>query len=309
VHARELAVKGDVTRLVQETDVFARITPEDKLRVVEALRNAGEIVAVTGDGVNDAPALRRADIGIAMGMTGTDAAKQTADLVLTDDNLGTVVAAIEEGRTIYANIVKFVHLLFTHNLGEVLMVFTAILAGMPLPLLPLQILWMNVVTDIFPAFALALEPSQPQRMHGRRAHGEIFSRAFLTLVGWQGTMLAAIALTAYVLALQLYGAGAHARTLALCALVAVQVGHTFNCRSRVTSAFTGMFENLHVWAASATVVALQILAIYFTPLARLLDLTRVTRIDLALLAICLALPIAIVEVQKMFVRRSARPRS
>ena len=296
VHAREL---GNISR---DADVFARITPEDKLRVVDALRQAGEVVAVTGDGVNDAPALRRADIGVAMGLTGTDAAKQTADLILADDNLGTVVVAIEEGRTIYANITKFVHLLFSHNLGEVIMVFTAIVAGLSLPLLPLQILWMNVVTDIFPAFALALEPSQARRMLGRRRRGDILSRAFLILIAWQGVVLAAIALGAYVWALHAYGAGAHARTLALCALIGVQLGHTFNCRSRLASAFTGLFDNFHLWAAVATVIALQVLAMTFAPLARLLDLTRVTRADLVVVAMCVLLPIVVVEIQKAFAR-------
>ena len=301
VHARELA-SGDITRLAQEADVFARITPEDKLRVVDALRGAGEIVAVTGDGVNDAPALRRADIGVAMGRRGTDAAKQTADLVLTDDNLGTVVAAIEEGRTIYANIAKFVHLLFSHNLGEVVMVFTAILAGLPLPLLPLQILWMNVVTDIFPAFALALEPSQPGRMRGRRRRGDLLSRSFLVLILWQGALLAIVALGAYVWALRAYGSGAHARTMALCALIAVQLGHTFNCRSRVVSAFAGVFDNLHIWAATATVIALQAFAIFFSPLARLLGLTLLSPRDVLVLALCALAPIAVVEAQKVVVR-------
>ena len=304
LHARELANRNEaeVTRLARESDVFARITPEDKLRVVDALRKAGEVVAVTGDGVNDAPALRRADIGVAMGKSGTDAARQTADLVLTDDNLGTVVAAVEEGRTIYANITKFVHLLFSHNLGEVLVVFTAIIAGLPLPLLPLQILWLNVATDIFPAFALALEPSQPRRMQGRRQRSDLLSRSFLLLVGWQGAMLAAFALAAYLWALHVYGEGAHARTMALVALVCVQLGHTFNCRSRFASAIPGLFDNLHVWAAAATVIGLQAFAILFRPLATLLELTPLLALDIVVAAGCVLLPIAIVETQKVFVR-------
>lgn len=306
VHAQELAShdQAAMTALAHRTDVFARITPEDKLRVVDALRDAGEIVAVTGDGVNDAPALRRADIGVAMGMTGTDAAKQTADLILTDDNLGTVVAAIDEGRTIYANIAKFVHLLFSHNLGEVVMVFVAIVAGLPLPLLALQILWMNVVTDIFPAFALALEPSQPHRMHGRRIRGDFLSRGFLVMVAWQGAMLAAVALAAYVWGLQRYGEGAHARTIALTSLIAVQLGHTLNCRSRIVSAFTGIFDNLHIWAALATVVALHTFAIAFDPMARLIDLTPLNASDLGMIVFAAFLPVAIVEVQKVFLRAS-----
>jgi Ca2+-transporting ATPase len=304
VHARELANRTDseLTRLARETDVFARITPEDKLRVVEALRKAGEIVAVTGDGVNDAPALRRADIGIAMGRSGTDAAKQTADLVLTDDNLDTVVAAIEEGRTIYANIAKFVHLLFSHNLGEVLLVFLALAVGLPLPLLPLQILWINVVTDIFPAFALALEPSQPHRMQGRRKRGDLLSRSFLILVAWQGAMLALIALSAYVWALRVHGSGPHARTIALLAVIAVQLGHTFNCRSRIASVTSGVFDNPHIWAATATVIGLQGFARAFPPLAELLTLTPLTSLDFTVIAMCAFVPIFIVEIQKALVR-------
>jgi Ca2+-transporting ATPase len=302
--ARELRLNGDEPPVIGR-DVFARVTAEDKLRIVDELRNAGEVVAVTGDGVNDAPALRRADIGVAMGKAGTDAAKQTADLILTDDNLGTIVAAIEEGRTIYANIGKFVHLLFSHNIGEVLLVFIAIVAGLPLPLLPLQILWLNVATDIFPAFGLALEPSEPRRMRGRPRQDDILSRAFLIRVAWQGVMLAAIALAAYLWALRSYGAGPHARTIALCALVAVQLGHTFNCRSRVVSVFVRPFSNMHVWAAVGTVLVLQAVAIGFTPLARLIGLTALSARDLIVIASCTFLPIAIVEMQKAFSRSAA----
>jgi Ca2+-transporting ATPase len=212
------------------------------------------------------------------------------------------VAAIEEGRTIYANIAKFVHLLFSHNLGEVLVVFTALAVGLPLPLLPLQILWMNVVTDIFPAFALALEPSQPHRMHGRRQRADILSRSFLLLVAWQGTMLATVALGAYIWALAMYGESAHARTIALSALVAVQLGHTFNCRSRVASVLSGLFDNLHIWAAAATVLALQAFAMTFQPLARLLALTSLSAIDLLVIATCAVLPMVVVEIYKVLLR-------
>ena len=143
------------------TDVFARVSPEDKLYIVEALQQAGEIVAVTGDGVNDAPALKRADIGVAMGKRGTEVAKEAADIVLADDNFATILHAVEGGRTIYANIIRFVHLMFSKNLGTVLASFVAIVLGWPLPLLPLQILWVNLLTDVFPALALALEPTAP----------------------------------------------------------------------------------------------------------------------------------------------------
>ncbi|HET7286120.1 MAG TPA: HAD-IC family P-type ATPase, partial [Pyrinomonadaceae bacterium] len=161
-HARDLIdiEPNSLAELVRDTDVFARVSPEEKLRIVEALQQAGEVVAVTGDGVNDAPALKRANIGIAMGQRGTEVAKEAADVVLADDNFETIVNAVEGGRTIYANITKFVHMMFSNNLAEVLAIFVAIAAGLPLPLLPLQILWMNLVTDVFPALALAVEPAE-----------------------------------------------------------------------------------------------------------------------------------------------------
>ena len=300
----QAATAQAIARELDIDEAFARVTPADKLRIVEHLRDEGEIVAVTGDGVNDAPALRRADIGIAMGKGGTDVAKETADLVLTDDNLGTIVSAIEEGRTIFANIAKFVHLMFSHNLGEVLVVFTAIIANLPLPLLPLQILWINLVTDIFPAFALALEPPLRARMRrAPRPSATLLSKPFLITIAWQGTMLAAIALGAYIQALERYGSGPHARTMALMALVAVQMGHTFNCRSRIASAFRGIAENVHLWAATATVVVLQALAVAVAPLRRLLGTVPLTGRDVVVTLACALLPIAIVELQKAVARR------
>ncbi len=303
-HASELR-KIDPLQLVAVTDVFARVSPEDKYRIVEALQNDGEIVAVTGDGVNDAPALKKSDVGVAMGERGTDVAKEAADIVLADDDFSTIVAAIEGGRAIYANIVKFVHAMFSHNLSEVLTVFVAILLGWPLPLLPLQILWINIVTDVFPAFALALEPpsrsimERPPRPPGQ----SLLSRRFLALILWQGAMLATIALAAYAYALQRYGAGDHARTIVLLALISVQIGHMFNCRSRTRSAFEGILRNPHLWFATATVIGIQIGALEIEPLRRLLHLVHPTRSDWMLFAACVVLPVVIVEIQKAIARR------
>ncbi|HEV7240722.1 MAG TPA: HAD-IC family P-type ATPase [Thermoanaerobaculia bacterium] len=298
-HARELR-GADALRIVAVTDVFARVSPEDKYRIVEALQNDGEIVAVTGDGVNDAPALKKSDVGVAMGERGTDVAKEAADIVLADDNFSTIVAAIEGGRAIYANIVKFVHAMFAHNLSEVLTVFVAILLGWPLPLLPLQILWINIVTDVFPAFALALEPPSRHVMERPpRPPGEtLLSTRFLVLIVWQGAMLAAIALAAYAYALRLYGPGDHARTIVLLALIAVQLGQMFNSRSRTRSSFEGIFRNPHLWFATATVIGIQIAALQIEALRRLLHLVQPTRSDWMLIALCVALPVAIVETQK-----------
>ncbi|MGH9928298.1 MAG: cation-translocating P-type ATPase [Pyrinomonadaceae bacterium] len=302
LHARNL-IDADQSRLADlahNTDVFARVSPEDKLRIVEALQRAGEVVAVTGDGVNDAPALKRANIGIAMGERGTEVAKEAADVVLADDNFETILRAVEGGRTIYANITKFVHMMFSHNLSEVLMIFTAIAAGWSLPLLPLQILWMNLVTDVFPALALAVEPASPEIMKQppRSSRATLFSRQFLVLIGWQAVMLSALALAAYIWALQRYGPGAHSRTVALFALIGVQLGHTFNCRSRTRSAFEGVFRNPFIWVATVIVMLLQLLAVYLSPLAVVLGTVKPLAVDWLIVGLCVLAPLAIVETTK-----------
>lgn len=311
LHARDLIDIEDkrLAELARNTDVFARVSPEEKLRIVEALQKAGEIVAVTGDGVNDAPALRRANIGVAMGQRGTEVAKEAADVVLADDNFETIVRAVEGGRTIYANITKFVHMMFSHNLGEVLMIFTAIAAGWPLPLLPLQILWMNLVTDVFPALALAMEPASPEAMKQppRSMQATFLSKPFLTLVAWQSIVLAALALGAYLWALRVYGPGTQARTIALFSLVAVQLGHTFNCRSRTRTVFDGLFRNPFLWIATFIVVLLQLLAVYFSPLAAVLNTMEPSSTDWLLICGCGFLTVGIVEVTKFAHRLRKSP--
>ena len=315
LHARDLIDTEDkrLAELARNTDVFARVSPEEKLRIVDALQKAGEVVAVTGDGVNDAPALKRANIGVAMGQRGTEVAKEAADIVLADDNFETIVRAVEGGRTIYANITKFVHMMFSHNLGEVLMIFTAIAVGWPLPLLPLQILWMNLVTDVFPALGLAMEPASPEAMKQppRNMQASFLSRPFLMLVAWQSMLLAGLALGAYVWALRVYGAGTHARTIALFSLVSVQLGHTFNCRSRTRSAFDGLFRNPFLWIAAFIVVLLQLLAVYFSPLAVVLNTTRPSSTDWLVISGCGLMTIVVVELTKFahHLRKTSQTRS
>ncbi len=307
IHARDLVGTDHIrlAELARTVDVFARVSPDDKLRIVEALETSGEIVAVTGDGVNDAPALKRADIGIAMGLRGTEVAKEAADVVLADDNFATIIKAVKGGRTIYANIIKFVHMMFSHNLGEVLVIFFAIFFGWPLPLFPLQILWMNLVTDVFPALALAVEPSAPDVMHHRPRSREtaLLSRPFLVLIAWQGALLATITLFAYNWALRTYGPGEHARTIALLVLIGVQLGHLMNCRSRTRSAFDDLFSNPAIWAAFVIVIALQLLAVYFKPLASVLGTVNPTSTDWLVISLSVMAPIIFVEITKAFVRR------
>lgn len=307
MHASSMVGANDayLADAARQAHVFARVSPEDKLRIVEVLQKSGEIVSVTGDGINDAPALKRADIGIAMGMRGTEVAKEAADIILTDDNFSTIVKAIEGGRTIYANIIKFVHLMFSKNLGEVLVIFVAIVAGLPLPLLPLQILWLNLVTDVFPAFALAVEPASAltMRQRPRPPNDSLISRRFLFLISWQGVLQAAIALLVYIWALGAYGEGPHSRTMALMAIVGSQLGHMFNCRSRTRSAFNGFFSNPYIFVAAASMVLLQIMAIYLAPLARILETTVPNAIDYAVIGASVILPIIIVEITKAFSNR------
>jgi Ca2+-transporting ATPase len=239
-----------------------------------------------------------------MGMRGTEVAKEASDIVLTDDNFSTIVSAIEGGRTIYSNIIKFVHLMFSHNLGEVLVIFAAIVSGLSLPLLPLQILWVNLVTDVFPALALAMEPASNETMKRppRPPDENLVSSRFLLLIGWQGAMLAGITLLAYIWALDLYGPGSHSRTVAMLAIVGVQIGHTFNCRSRTRSIFIGFFRNPYLFAAAAGVLLLQALAIYVDPLSSLLDLVEPNQYDLLVVLACVVLPVLIVETSKAIVR-------
>ena len=310
LHARDLVGvdQEQLAALARSTDVFARVSPEDKLRIVEALQVAGDVVAVTGDGVNDAPALKRANIGIAMGQRGTEVAKDASDVVLADDNFATIVAAIAGGRTIYSNITKFVHLMFTHNLAEVVVIFLAIVLGWPLPLLPLQILWMNLVTDVFPALALAVEPPSPEVMkqppHKRTE--SLISRRFVFLIAWQAAMLAALALGAYSWALSRYGPGAHSRSIALLSLIGTQLGHTFNCRSRTRSGFSGLTRNPFIWVAFVIVIGLQLLAVYLLPLRVVLDTVEPEQIDLLVIGMTIVLPIVIVEITKAISWRSNR---
>ena len=310
LHARDLADASPerLTELAHTVTVFARVSPEDKLRIVEALQKAGEVVAVTGDGVNDAPALKRSDIGIAMGERGAESAKEAADVVLADDNFATIVGAVAGGRAIYANIIKFVNFMFSSNLGEVVMIFTAIAIGWPLPLLPLQILWVNLVTDVFPALALAVEPPAPDvmQLRPRSSTESLLSRSLLILISWQGVMLGAFGLAAYLWALNAYGAGAHARTMAMLALVSVQLGHLFNCRSRSRSALTGLFTNGYVWGAAALVIALQLLAVWWSPLAHVLQTIAPNATDWGIIGLAVLAPIVVVEITKFSARRSAQ---
>jgi P-type Ca2+ transporter type 2C len=256
----------ELGRIVEEIPVYARVAPEHKLRIVRAWRGRGEVAAMTGDGVNDAPAVKEADIGVAMGITGTDVTKEVSDMVVTDDNFASIVAAVREGRGIYDNIKKFVHYLLSCNAGEVLVMFISSLAGWPAPLLPIHILWVNLVTDGAPALALGMDPVEPgvMRRPPRPRDENIVTkkRAFLMLA--QGAFIAFCSLLAFIFVLYVEKEGIRrARTAAFTVLALSQLFHSFNCRSQTESIFkVGIFTNKNLVFAFGVSFALQMAAVY-----------------------------------------------
>jgi magnesium-transporting ATPase (P-type) len=241
------------------------VSPEQKLRLVEALQMRENVVAMTGDGVNDAPALKQADIGVAMGVTGTDVAKEAADMVLTDDNFASVEAAVEEGRCVYDNLTKFIAYALPTNLGQGLVLLAAIFAGLTLPILPLQILWINMTTAVFLGLGLAFEPKEPGLMarQPRPVRTPILNRQVNVFIVTAGLILLAGAFVLFDLA---QGRGAsidEARTIAVNTFMAVQTFYLFNCRSLVTSAFRiNPFSNTMLLLGVVVTVGLQLLFTY-----------------------------------------------
>ena len=315
VHAKELTGldDGGWQKIVADTSVFARVTPEHKLQIVGALQKQGAVVAMTGDGVNDAPALKTADIGIAMGIRGTDVAKDAADIVITDDNFATIVGAVEQGRVIVSNILRFIHYLFACNFAEIITVFAAIMLGWPLPIAVLQILWLNMVTDLFPALALAMEPAGDDVMlrPPRDPQAPLMTRSFAWLITWQGALLAACTLVAFRVGLRWYGyTGAgltHAVTIAFMTLSMVQIAHTLNARSRTKSLFnSGLLTNRWLLAAIGFSVLVQLMAVQVPVLRMVLNTVPLSWPDWELMLACTVAPLIVVELVKLIARQSAR---
>jgi Ca2+-transporting ATPase len=303
---RELASAGaaELAAKVEDIRVYARVDPEQKIAIVQALPRRGEFVAMTGDGVNDAPALKSADIGIAMGRIGTDVAREASDMVLLDDNFASIVAAIGEGRRIYDNIRKFVKFVLAGNLGEIVTLLVAPFFGMPIPLLPIQILWVNLVTDGLPGLALAMEPEEKGHMRRPpRPPGEsLFAGGPGVHIVWVGTLIGGLSIHAQYWAIA--AGSAHWQTMVFTVLTFAQLFHVMAIRSERESLFTiGVASNLPLLGAVTLGAGLQLMVVYVPALNDILKTQPLTADELALCVLLPSLVFVAVEIEKWLTRR------
>ena len=291
---------------VDNTVVYARVSPEHKLRIVKAWRDKGEVVAMTGDGVNDAPAVKEADIGVAMGITGTDVTKEVSEMVITDDNFASIVAAVEEGRGIYDNIRKFIHYLLSCNVGEILVMFIASLMRLPAPLLPIQILWINLVTDGLPALALGVDPTDKKIMKRppRLKDESVLTRQMGGLIFLQGAFIAFCSLLAFYLVYFVEKEGIEkARTASFIVLACSQLFHSFNCRSTHESIFSlGFFTNSKLVYATLLSFLLQMSVVYLPFLQTVFKTQPLGWFDWAMILVISSFPLWAMELVKLFNR-------
>lgn len=263
----------ELENVCEKATVFARVFPKHKLRIVRAFKNKGHIVAMTGDGVNDAPAVKDADIGIAMGKSGTDVTRQSAAMILMDDNFSSIVAAVEEGRNIYSNIRKFIRYLLSCNVGEVFTMFLSMLFGLPIPLLPAQILIVNLATDGLPAIALSMEPGDPEIMEKppRKPDESIFAHGLSSVIALRGVLIALSTLASFLIVFRLSANIDVARTAALVTLVMSQLIHVFECKSETKGLFEiNLFSNIYLVLAVISSILLLLAVIYIPPLRPIL---------------------------------------
>ncbi|MCL2842619.1 MAG: cation-translocating P-type ATPase [Oscillospiraceae bacterium] len=288
---------------VSRTAVFARVSPEHKSRVVQALQAEGEIVAMTGDGVNDAPALKIADIGCAMGKTGTDVARDASDMILTDDNFATIVAAVREGRGIYQNMRKTVHFLLSCNVGEILTILVALFLGMPAPLLPIQLLWVNLVTDSFPALALGAEKADRDIMDRPPVNpkSSMFSGGLGMDILFEGLMIGGLALWAFFLGIR-WGDYTTGRTFAFAVLALSQLFHAFGVRSRESLLRIGVCSNRKIVLAFVLGVVMQVTVIGHPALAEVFGVVPLTLEQWRTVFLLAPIPLVVMELTKVLRR-------
>jgi Ca2+-transporting ATPase len=292
---------------IEEIDVFARVSPEHKVRIVEALKNRDQVVAMTGDGVNDAPALKRANIGVAMGITGTDVSKETADMVLTDDNYVSIVSAVEQGRIIYSNIRKFVYYLLSCNLAEIMIIFIAsLLNWWPTPLTAIQLLWLNLLTDGAPALALGLEKGDPDIMGRapRPTKEPIVNREMQIGMVVQTIFITTVVLIAYQIGLA-WGGGVLAQTMAFVTLSTSELLRAYTSRSERYSLFSiGVFSNRYMQYAVLASLVLLLLVVYLPILQPIFNTTALDLQEWGVMLPLILVPSIAAEVTKWILRRT-----
>lgn len=304
----DLAIEGEnlermdqheLEKNIMQYSVFARVSPEHKVRIVKAFQSTGAVVAMTGDGVNDAPALKNADIGIAMGKGGTDVAKNASDMILTDDNFVTIVEAVKQGRNIYDNIKKAIHFLISTNIGEIVTIFFGLILGMKSPLLAIQLLWINLVTDSLPAIALGLEKEEENIMSRlpRNPKKSLFADGLWWKIIIEGTMLGMFTLLAFSIGNRLYSVEV-GRTMAFLTLGILELVHSFNIKSEESIFKIGVFENKYLILALILGVLLQVIVVIINPLAEIFSLVPLTGIQWLYTILISIAPIPIVEIQK-----------
>ena len=286
-------------RDIKSYSVFARVTPEHKVRIVKAWQKTGAVVAMTGDGVNDSPALKNADIGIAMGKNGTDVAKNASDMILADDNFITIVEAVKQGRNIYDNIKKAVHFLIATNIGEIVTIFMGLILGFKSPLLAIQLLWVNLVTDSLPAIAIGLEPAEKDIMKRKPRNSKkgLFSDGLWNKIIVEGAMIGMLTLFAFSLGNNLYGLEV-GRTMAFVAIGLLELVHSFNIKSDESIFKVGIFENKYLVGSFILGVIVQTIVVIIPSLAQIFSLVPLNMTQWIYTIIISILPIPIIELQK-----------
>ena len=293
--------QNQLEKNIKEYSVFARVTPEHKVRIVKAWQKNGAVVAMTGDGVNDSPALKNADIGIAMGKNGTDVAKNAADIILTDDNFVTIVEAVKQGRNIYDNIKKAIHFLIATNIGEIVTIFMGLVLGLKSPLLAIQLLWINLVTDSLPAIALGLERPEKDIMNRKPVNSKkgIFADGLWNKIIVEGIMIGMLTIVSFSIGNKYYGLEV-GRTMAFLSIGFLELIHSFNVKNEKSIFETGIFENKYLLGSFILGILVQIIVVIIPNLANIFEVVPLNLTQWIITIFISLLPIPVMELQKKF---------